>query len=82
MPNQRDPNKKLVGAYVAPEVKAELGRLGVEEATALEMLVVESLIANRYLTVAGAVKLAERGSLRAGTVIYLRSKGILPEPKR
>jgi hypothetical protein len=80
MPNQRDPSKRLVGGYVSPRIKEEIGRLGVEEATAVEMLLVESLLRHGYLKIKEVERMASEGKLRAGTVIWLRSIKVLADP--
>jgi hypothetical protein len=80
MPNQRDKNKRLVGGYVHPEIKAEIARIGKEEATALEMLLVEGLMRHGYLKKKDVERMALDGKLRVGTVIWLRAVNVLDDP--
>ena len=80
MPNQRDQSKKQVGLYVRPEIKAAIQKLGVEEATSVEILLIDALIRNKLVAVSKVEEMASKGQLRSGTVIWMRSNGALKDP--
>lgn len=62
-----------------PEIKEAMQALGVEDATAAEMLLIEALVRHKRLSPAKVQEMADKGGLRAGTVIWLRSIGVLGE---
>ena len=80
MPNQRDPSKKLIGGYVTDDLKQKLDLLGVEQATAVEMLLVESMMRHKHLRKQEVEGWIADGKLRPGTVLWLRSKGLINDP--